>query len=32
MGEVGQKWIVRPWLASPKNVSDAGKVMRRAQS
>lgn len=31
-GEVGQKWIFRPWLASPKNVSDAGKVMRRAQS
>ena len=30
-GEVGQKWIVRPWLASPKNASDAGKVLRRAR-
>lgn len=29
-GEVGRKWIVRPWLASPKNVSDAAKVMATA--
>lgn len=31
MGEVGKKWIFRPWLASPGNVSDAGKVLRSAQ-
>jgi hypothetical protein len=30
-GEVGKKWIFRPWLASPKNASDAGKVLRRAR-
>jgi hypothetical protein len=31
MGEVGRKWIFRPWLASPANVSDAGKVLRTAR-
>lgn len=31
-GEPGKRWLWRPWLASPKNVSDAGKVLRRAQS
>lgn len=31
MGEVGKKWIFRPWLASPKNVSDAAKVMASAK-
>lgn len=31
MGETGQKWLVKPWLASPKNVSDAGKVLRTAR-
>lgn len=30
-GETGKKWIVRPWMASPKNVSDAARVMRRSQ-
>jgi hypothetical protein len=30
-GEVGKKWLIKPWLASPKNLSDAGKVLRRAQ-
>lgn len=27
MGEVGQKWLVRPWLPSARNVSDAGRVL-----
>jgi hypothetical protein len=30
MGEVGQKWIFRPWLPSPKNVSEAGRVLGAA--
>lgn len=30
LGEVGQKWLVRPWGASPRNVSDAGRTLRRA--
>ena len=30
-GEVGKKWLIKPWLASPKNVSDAAKVMRQAR-
>ncbi len=32
MGEVGRKWIFRPWLASPGNVSTAGKVLRTARA
>jgi hypothetical protein len=31
MGEVGQKWIFRPWLPSPRNVSDAGRVLGTAR-
>lgn len=31
-GEPGKRWLWRPWLASPRNVSEAGKVLRRAQS
>lgn len=30
-GETGRKWLIRPWLASPKNVSDAGRVLRLAR-
>ena len=30
-GEVGKKWLVSPWLPSPRNVSDAGRVLRSAQ-
>lgn len=30
-GETGQKWLVRPWLPSARNVSDAGKVLRGAR-
>lgn len=28
MGEVGQKWILRPWLPSPRNATDAGRLLR----
>ena len=28
MGEKGQKWLVSPWLPSPRNASDAGKLLR----
>jgi hypothetical protein len=33
MGEVGQKWIVRPWLPfpTPKNLSDAGRTLQTAR-
>lgn len=30
-GDVGQKWLIKPWLASPKNVSVAARVMRKAR-
>lgn len=28
MGETGRKWIIRPWLASPGNVTVAAKVLQ----
>lgn len=31
MGEPGEKWIVKPWLASPRNVSDAGRLLNQAK-
>jgi hypothetical protein len=31
MGEVNEKWLVRPWLPSARNVSDAGRTLRRAR-
>lgn len=27
-GEVGKKWLFRPWLASPTNAADAARVLR----
>ena len=30
-GEKGKKWIILPWLPSPRNVSDAGRVLRGAR-
>ena len=30
-GEKGEKWIILPWLPSPRNVSDAGRVLRGAR-
>jgi hypothetical protein len=28
-GEVGRKWLIRPWLPSARNVSDAGRTLGR---
>ena len=28
-GETGRKWLVSPWLPSPRNVRDAARVMGR---
>ena len=28
MGETGKKWLVSPWSASTRNVSDAAKLLR----
>lgn len=30
-GEKGKKWIVRPWLPSTRNVSDAGRLLAKAR-
>lgn len=30
-GATGEKWLVRPWLPSARNVSDAGKMLRGAR-
>lgn len=30
-GEKGQKWLISPWLPSPRNVSDAGRVLQSAR-
>jgi hypothetical protein len=30
-GETGQKWIVRPWLPSARNVSDAGRTLANSK-
>lgn len=31
LGAKNQKWIIRPWLPSPKNLSDAGRVLATAR-
>ena len=31
LGEPGEKWLVRPWLPSARNISDAGRTLRQAQ-
>ena len=31
-GETGHKWIVRPWLPSARNVSDAGRTLAQSKS
>lgn len=31
-GDTGRKWLVSPWLPSPRNLSDAGKLLRSAQT
>ncbi len=30
-GEVGQKWLVSPWLPSARNISDAGRTLAGAR-
>jgi hypothetical protein len=30
-GETGKKWIVRPWLPSARNVSDAGRTLAKSR-
>jgi len=30
-GEKGKKWLVLPWRPSPRNVSDAGRVLGSAR-
>jgi hypothetical protein len=30
-GESGKRWLIRPWLPSPRNVSDAGRVLGSAR-
>ena len=31
LGEKGERWVLRPWEASAKNVSDAGRTLRAAR-
>lgn len=31
LGETGEKWIVRPWTPSARNVSDAGRTLAKAR-
>ena len=31
LGETGQKWIVRPWLPSSRNVSDAARTLANSK-
>lgn len=31
-GEPGERWLVRPWGPSPRNTSDAGKLLRSVQT
>ena len=30
-GEKGEKWIVKPWLPSARNISDAGRTLSNAR-
>ncbi len=32
LGEKGQKWLLLPFQPSPRNLSDAGKVLRSART
>ncbi len=31
-GDVGQKWLVSPWLPSPRNVSDAARTLAKSKA
>jgi hypothetical protein len=28
LGDTGRKWLIRPWLPSTRNVSDAGRLLQ----
>lgn len=30
-GETGKKWLVKPWLPSARNISDAGRTLAKAR-
>lgn len=30
-GEVGQKWLIRPWMPSARNVRDAARTLARSK-
>ena len=30
-GETGKKWLVKPWLPSARNISDAGRTLARSK-
>lgn len=30
-GDVGQKWLISPWLASPRNVRDSARTLARSK-
>jgi len=32
LGEKGLKWLVKPWLPSPRNVSDAGRTLAKSKT
>ena len=32
LGEPGEKWLVRPWLPSARNISDAGRTLAKARN
>lgn len=31
MGEVNEKWLIKPWLPSARNISEAGRQLNRAR-
>ena len=31
MGEKGHKWLISPWLASPRNVTDAARTLAKSK-
>ena len=31
-GEVGKKWLIRPWMPSARNVSDAGRILAKSRN
>jgi hypothetical protein len=31
-GETGKKWLIRPWLPSARNISDAGRTLAKSKT